>query len=72
LTPNEHYRRLSNGEDSHIVNGIRMNELFSMNILNILILELFVTDMNLIVNGNPIKKRNSKNIWIFIVMEITK
>jgi hypothetical protein len=21
--------------------------------------------MNLIVNGNPIKKRNSKNIWIF-------
>jgi hypothetical protein len=41
LTPNEH-RRLSNGEDSHIVNGIRMNELFSMNILNILILELFV------------------------------
>jgi hypothetical protein len=30
------------------------------------------TDMNLIVNGNPIKKRNSKNIWIFIVMEITK
>jgi hypothetical protein len=40
LTPNEHYRRLSNGEDSHIVN--RMNELFSMNILNILILELFV------------------------------
>jgi hypothetical protein len=42
LTPNEHYRRLSNGEDSHIVNGIRMNELFSMNILNILILELFV------------------------------
>jgi hypothetical protein len=23
LTPNEHYRRLSNGEDSHIVNGIR-------------------------------------------------
>jgi hypothetical protein len=42
LTPNEHYRRLSNGEDSHIVNGIRMNEFFSMNILNILILELFV------------------------------
>jgi hypothetical protein len=73
LTPNEHYRRLSNGEDSHIVNGIRMNELFSMNILNILILELFVIGlMNLIVNGNPIKKRNSKNIWIFIVMEITK
>jgi hypothetical protein len=41
LTPNEHYRR-SNGEDSHIVNGIRMNDCFSMNILNILILELFV------------------------------
>jgi hypothetical protein len=45
LTPNEHYRRLSNGEDSHIVNGIRMNELFSMNILNILIIELFVTGL---------------------------
>jgi hypothetical protein len=28
LTPNEHYRRLSNGEDSHIVNGIRMNDCF--------------------------------------------
>jgi hypothetical protein len=26
--------------------------------------------MNLIVNGNPIKKKESKNIWIFIVMEI--
>jgi hypothetical protein len=74
LTPNEHYRRLSNGEDSHIVNGIRMNELFFNEYFEYSYTRVIRdwTDMNLIVNGNPIKKRNSKNIWIFIVMEITK